>query len=138
MQIHEITKAHQIDEGLLDLAKKGVGMAKQAYGRVAAPVRGAVQGVQQARTDRATAETAGRALKVWNNYARNLKAMTPEPSRYQQLYQQALMAFVQKNLMGNQPIESAINRRVLSELVNTITAAKDNPQQVTALFCQLV
>jgi uncharacterized protein YdiU (UPF0061 family) len=130
MQIHEITRP-QLDEGLLDLAKKAAG-----------GVRGAVQGFQQSRQDRQTAQAsaavAKKAIATWDRYARNLKAQTPDPTRYQQLYQQALAAFVQKNLLANQPIDSAINKREITELINAITAAEANPQQVSSLMGKLV
>lgn len=130
MQIHEITKP-QLDEALLDLAK-----------RAASGVRGAVQGFQRSRQDRQTAQASAavskKAIAAWDRYARNLKAQTPDPKRYQQLYQQALSAFVQKNLMGNQPIDYAINKREITELINAITAAESNPQQVAALMGKLV
>ena len=130
MQIHEITQS-QLDEALLDLAKRAAG-----------GVRGAVQGFQQSRQDRQTAQAsaavAKKAIAAWDRYARNLKAQTPDPKRYQQLYQQALSAFVQKNLLANQPIDSAINKREIVELINAITAAEANPQQVATLMGKLV
>jgi len=130
MQIHEITKS-RVDEGLLDLAKKAAG-----------GVRGAVQGFQSNRQDRQTAQAsaavAKKATDAWTRYARNLKAITPDATRYQQLYQQALLAFVQKNLLGNQSIENAINKNEIAKLVTDITANEANPQQVAALFGQLV
>jgi hypothetical protein len=130
MQIHEITKS-QLDEGLLDLAKKAAG-----------GVRGAVQGFQRSRQDRQTAQAsaavAKKAIAAWDRYARNLKAQTPDPIRYQQLYQQSLSAFVQKNLLNNQSIDSAINKREITELINAITAAEASPQQVATLMGKLV
>ena len=39
--------------------------------------------------------------------------------------------------MGNQPIDGAINRREITQLIADITAAEDNPQQVASLFGQL-
>lgn len=130
MQIHEITRP-QLDEGLLDLAKRAAG-----------GVKGAVQGYQRARQDRQTAQgtatVAKKAIAAWDRYARTLKAQTPDPKRYQQLYQQALAAFVQKNLLNNQSIDTAINKMELTNLISSITAAEANPQQVASLFGRLV
>jgi hypothetical protein len=130
MQIHEITHA-RVDEGLLDLAKKAAG-----------GVRGAVQGFQRSRQDRqtnqASSAVAKKAIAAWDRYARNLKAVTPDATRYQQLYQQALAAFVQKNLLGNQSIDNTINKREITGLIDQITKAEANPQQVATLFGQLV
>jgi len=130
MQIHEITQS-RIDEGLLDLAKKAAG-----------GVKGAVQGYQQSRFDRTTQQSvsaiANKALKIWNNYARTLKASTSDPNRYTQLYRQALAAFTQKNLLRNQTIETVINRAEITQLIDAIADAESNPQQQAQLFGKLV
>jgi hypothetical protein len=130
MQIHEITNT-QLDEGLLDLAKKAAG-----------GIKGAVQGYQTARAGRQSAQSSAavskKAIAAWDQYARNLKAITPDPARYNTLYQQALTAFVQKNLLAGQNINSAINRQEITQLITQITDANDNPQQVAALIPKLV
>ena len=54
------------------------------------------------------------------------------------MYQQALTAFVQKNLLAGQSINSAINKQEITQLITQITAAKDNPQQVATLIPKLV
>jgi hypothetical protein len=130
MQIHEITNT-RVDEGLLDLAKKAAG-----------GIKGAVQGYQTARADRRTAQSSAavskKAIAAWDQYARNLKAITPDPARYNTVYQQALTAFVQKNLLAGQNINSAINKQEITQLITQITAANDNPQQVATLIPKLV
>jgi hypothetical protein len=130
MRVSEITNT-QVDEGLLDLAKKAAG-----------GIKGAVQGYQTARADRQTAQSSAavskKAIAAWDRYARNLKAITPDPQRYISLYKQALAAFVQKNLLANQPIDSAINKREITELIDAITTAEADPQKVATLFGQLV
>jgi hypothetical protein len=66
MQIHELTLRQRTDEGLMDLGKKAVGS-----------VKGAVQGYQDAKQDRLTAdkvkEVTQRISKIWNAYARQLE-----------------------------------------------------------------
>lgn len=130
MQIHEITNP-QINEGLLDLAKRAAG-----------GVKGAIQGYQQSKTDRRTSQAgavaAKKALSVWNQYTKQLKAANPDPQRYLALYRQALAAFVQKNLLNNQSIDSQINQQELNQLINAVATVKDNPQQMATLFGQLV
>lgn len=130
MQIHEVT-IKKLDEGLMDV-----------YNRAKSAVTGAVQGFQQSKTDRATAQAlkavSDRSIKVWQQYAKNLKNVTPDPARYATLYKQALTAFVQKNLLKDQPIASAINNAEINQLIDSISAAEANPQQVAQLFPKLV
>lgn len=117
-----------MSEGILDTLK-----AATTWGS------GETWGQAKSRVQSSTAmqNLLKKAVPTWNSYAKNLKSMTPDPARYKQLYQQSLSAFVQKNLMGNQPIDSAINRREITQLIADITAAEDNPQQVASLFGQL-
>lgn len=140
MQIHEIT-VQQLDEGILDQAKAAAGAVGSAYNKVKGGVQGAVQGYQQARTDRAVAQAtkdlADKAAKVWLQYARTLKTANPDPQRYAQLYKQALTAFVQKNLLKGQNIGSVINKQEIIQLIDSISAAEANPLQVTQLFSKL-
>jgi hypothetical protein len=127
MRIREIEK-HNMSEGILDTLK-----AATTWGS------GETWGQAKSRVQSGTAmqNLLKKAVPAWDSYAKNLKSMTPDPARYKQLYQQSLSAFVQKNLMGNQPIDSAINRREITQLIADITAAEDNPQQVASLFGQL-
>lgn len=131
MQIHEIT-ARRVDELALG----------QAYNRLKGGVQGAVQGYQTAKAVRQGAEVtkqvADKATKAWLTYAANLKAANPDPQRYAQLYKQTLSAFVQKNLLKGQPINTAINRQEISQLIDQITAAEASPRQVTQLMSKLV
>jgi hypothetical protein len=147
MQIHEITqkKNGQVDEGLLDLAKKAagaVGSGVAALGRAGAAVASpftAVKGAYQtAAGTSGIAQISAKAAKAWNAYAETLKAATPDPQRYATLYKQALEAFVQKNLLSGQRLNSAINQREIRDVIDQIIAASANPQQVTQLFPKLV
>jgi hypothetical protein len=134
MQIHEIT-IKQLDEGLLD----NLG---SAYNKAKGAVTGAVQGYQQSKTDRATANAlkavSDKSIKVWQQYAKNLKAANPDPVRYATLYRQSLAAFVQKNLLKGLPINSAINKLEINQLIDAIADAESNPTQVAQLFPKLV
>ena len=76
--------------------------------------------------------------KVWTDYAQQLKAVTPDPARYDILYQQTLTAFVQKNLLGGQPINSAINKQEITQMISAIANAKEDPQQVATLMPKLI
>jgi hypothetical protein len=117
MQIHEISHPVQIKEGFFSNIGNAITQNKQ----------------QQQITS-----LTDKAFGVWDKYAQNLKANTPDPARYEQLYRQALEAFVQKNLMRGERIEYAINQQEIDQLINNITAARDTPAQVHQLFSQMV
>jgi len=148
MQIHEITqrkKNSQVDEGLLDLAKKAagaVGSGVAALGRagsaVASPFRAVKGAYQTAAGTSGIGQISAKAARAWNAYAETLKAATPDPQRYSTLYKQALEAFVQKNLLSGQRLNSAINQQEIRAIMDQIITASDNPQQVTQLFPKLV
>jgi hypothetical protein len=131
MQIREIVghKNSDVSEGIFDTIKTA---ANWGSGETWGQARSRVQ------ADSASKTLLKKAVPVWDNYAKRLKSMTPDPARYKQLYQQSLSAFVQKNLLGNQPIDSAVNKRELNQLISDITAAEDNPQQVATLFGKLI
>jgi len=130
MQIREIVghKNSDVSEGIFDTIKAA---ATREPGETWGQARSRTQ------TDTALKNLLKKAMPAWDNYAKRLKSMTPDPARYKQLYQQSLSAFVQKNLLGNQPIDSAINKREITQLIADITAAEDNPQQVASLFGQM-
>jgi hypothetical protein len=145
MQIHEITQNKQLDEGLLDLAKKAagaVGSGVAALGRAGSAVTNPLKAVggayQTAAGTSGIAQIAAKAARAWNAYTENLKAATPDPQRYAALYKQALEAFVQKNLLSGQRLSSAINQREIRDVMDQIIAVADNPRQVTQLFLKLV
>ena len=140
MQIHEITNT-KLDEGVGSFLGKAAG----GLSNFANKVVGAVSPVGQAKAAYAGAirpqqtDMLGKKVaQIWANYTQQLKAATPDPARYTTMYQQALTAFVQKNLLSGQSINSAMNKQEINQLITQITAAKDNPQQVTALIGKLV
>lgn len=124
MQIHEITLT---EAGIL-----------QGIKRAASGVQGAVAGYKQSQQQRKLQDVSARAVKVWNNYAQQLKASTTDPVRYKQLYQQALVSFVQKNLLKGTTINQAVNQREIVSLIRAIADQADNPTAVTQLFTKLV
>jgi hypothetical protein len=124
MQIHELTQQRLDEQGILQ------------------GIKGAVQGYQQAKQDRATQQgiqnVSDRAVKAWTQYAKQLKTANPDPVRYAQLYKQALLAFVQQNLLKGQPVANAINKQEITQLVDAMTDQADNPTAITNLFPKLV
>jgi len=131
MQIHELTQQRLDEQGIL-----------QGIKSAAAGVKGAVQGYQQARQDRSTQQgiqnVSDRAVKAWTQYTKQLKAANPDPGRYAQLYKQALLAFVQKNMLAGQPVANAVNRQEITQLVDALTDQADNPAAIENLFPKLV
>jgi hypothetical protein len=122
MQIHELTQL--TEQGILQ------------------GIKSAAQGYQQAKQDRTAQQgiqnVSDRAVKAWTQYAKQLKASNPDPTRYAQLYKQSLLAFVQKNLLKGQPIANAINKQEITQLVDAMVAQADNPTAITNLFPKLV
>ena len=140
MQIHEITNT-KLDEGVGSFLGKAAGglsnFANKVVGAVS-PVGPAKAAYAGAIRPQQTAMLGKKVAQIWANYTQQLKAATPDPARYTTMYQQALTAFVQKNLLSGQSINSAMNKQEINQLITQITAAKDNPQQVTALIGKLV
>jgi hypothetical protein len=117
MQIHEISHPVPLKEGFFS----NIGNA-----------------ITQNKQERQITALTDKAFGVWDKYAQNLKANTPDPARYEQLYRQTLESFVQKNLLRGERIEYAINQQEIDQLINNITAARDTPAQVHQLFSQMV
>jgi hypothetical protein len=140
MQIHEITNA-QLEEGLGSFLGNVAGKVAGGINKVAgaiSPVGSAKNAYASAIRPQQTAMLGKKVSQIWANYVEQLKATTTDPNRYNTMYQQALTAFVQKNLLSGQPISSAINKQEITQLITQITAAKDNPQQVATLIPKLV
>lgn len=140
MQIHEITKT-KIDEGvgsfLGNVAGKVSAGAKN-LGQKFSPKSDFKSAYANQMKAQQVAMLGKKVAQVWNNYAQQLKATTPDPARYATLYQQALTAFVQKNLLKGQAISTAINKQEINQAITDIASAKDNPQQVASLMNKLV
>jgi hypothetical protein len=149
MQIHEITtnSKPQLDEALPNwmdpavIAQKA-GQVGQGIKNIGQNVKSTYAPAQQALKTRQQTKAAGnvaaKAIAAWDNYTKQLKAATPDPTRYQQLYKQALTSFVQKNLLRGQSIANAINKQEITQLIDAMAAQADNPQQVAQLFPKLI
>ena len=140
MQIHEITQ-RRVDEGLGSFLGKvagGISAGANKLGQAIAPGGDFKNAYANKMRTQQTAMLGKKVAQIWANYVEQLKATTPDPARYNTMYQQALTAFVQKNLLSGQPIANAINKQEINKLITNITAAKDNPQQVATLIPTLV
>lgn len=124
MQIHEITESKIAEAG--------------AFGSFLSGLTGGLTDKYKSSVAPNGASLNKKIAKVWLDYAQRLKDATPDPVRYDTLYQQTLTAFVQKNLLGGQPINSAINKQEINQMISAISAAKDNPEQVATLMPKLI
>jgi hypothetical protein len=117
MQIHEITKSKQLDEGFLDKIKSAVSGAQAGYK--------ANQG------DRAVQAIAAKAYPIWLAYAKRLEQSITDPTAKQAfnnrndgLYQRALTAFVQQNFLKNVRIDDTINKDQLKGIIQKLSEPK--------------
>jgi len=117
MQIHEITK---LDEGLLDKVKSAVSGAKAGY--------------KASQGNRAVQMIADKAYPIWAAYAKRLEQSITDPTAKQAfnnrtdgLYQRALTAFVQQNLLKNVRIDDTINKDQIKGLIQKLSEPKIAP-----------
>lgn len=140
MQIHEITQ-RRVDEGLGSTLGGFAGKLAAGAGNLAQKINPAA-GFKSAYTQPVRAQQTSilgkKVSDIWANYAQELKAATPDPTRYADLYAKSLTAFVQKNLLGGQSISYATNKQELTKLIDDITDNRDNPTEVAKLIPKLV
>lgn len=117
MQIHEIT-TNKLNEGILDAIKSGITGAKQGY--------------QISQTNRAVQMIADKAYPIWANYAKRLEQSITDPvakqafvNRTDGLYQRALTAFVEKNLLKNVGLDNAVNKDQITKLIKQLSEPKN-------------
>ena len=140
MQIHEITQ-QKIDEGLGNFLGNLAGKAAAGAGNLTQkfnPAAGFKAAYNQPVRAQQTAMMGKKVADIWANYAAQLQAATPDPTRYADLYEKSLTAFVQKNLLSGQAINSVTNKQEITKLISDIADAKDNPTEVATLMPKLV
>jgi len=140
MQIHEITQ-HKLDEGLGSFLGKAAG----GISNIASKVAGAISPIGPAKNAYASAikpqqiaMLGKKVADIWANYDKQLRAATPDPTQYADLYPKTLSAFVQKNLLGGQSLSYATNKQQINQLISDITSNRDNPQKVAQGIAKLV
>jgi hypothetical protein len=123
MQIHEITNT-QLDEGLLDKVKSAVSGAKTGY--------------KASQGNRAVQLIADKAYPIWAAYAKRLEQSITDPTAKQAfnnrtdgMYQKALTAFVQQNLLKNVRIDDAINKEQIKGVIQKLSEPKIAPATPT-------
>jgi hypothetical protein len=116
MQIHEITQ-RKLDEGLLDTVKSAVSGAQAGY--------------RASQGNRTVQMIADKAYPIWAAYAKRLEQSITDPTAKQAfdnrsdgLYQRALMAFVQQNLLKNVRIDDTINKDQIKAVIQKLSEPK--------------
>jgi len=116
MQIHEITNT-QLAEGLLDTVKSAVSGAQAGY--------------RASQGNRTAQMIADKAYPIWAAYAKRLEQSITDPTAKQAfdnrsdgLYQRALMAFVQQNLLKNVRIDDTINKDQIKAVIQKLSEPK--------------
>jgi hypothetical protein len=116
MQIHEITHRN-LDEGLLDKVKSAFTGAKAGY--------------KASQGNRAVQMIADKAYPIWLSYVKRLEQSFTDPtakqafdSRTDGLYQKALTAFVQQNLLKNVRIDDTINKDQIKGVIQKLSEPK--------------
>jgi hypothetical protein len=124
MQIHEITQRN-IDEGLGSM----VGGLAGGISNLANKVAGAVSPVGAAKNAYASAVKpqqikmiADKAYNGWKQYEKTLLQSNPD-ARTTGMYEQALLAFVVKNLLSGQYLPNVINKDKITALVKQLSSS---------------
>ena len=134
MQIHEITKKKKLDEAwgedpITDLgqaAGKTVSGIKNVGGAIAAPFKDVAGGYKDARMDQKVSALTDKAYRAWKSYESQLLTTNPG-ARTDGQYEQALLAFVNKNLLGGMYLPNVINKDKITALVKQLSGSSGTP-----------
>ena len=124
MQIHELTQ-HQINEGLGSALGGIVGKAQA--GAAALKQKFSPSGdYQAAKADPVRQQQikllADKSYRAWKSYEKDLLRSNPD-ARSTGMYEQALLAFVVKNLLSGQYLPNVINQDKIKTLVKQISGS---------------
>jgi hypothetical protein len=124
MQIHELTQ-HQINEGLGSALGGIVGKAQA--GAAALKQKFSPSGdYQAAKADPVRQQQikllADKSYRAWKSYEKDLLRSNPD-ARETGMYEQALLAFVVKNLLSGQYLPNVINQNKIKALVKQISGS---------------
>jgi len=153
MLIHQITqpRKNQIDEGVLDAAKQGLGklanygLDKAKRSNLATSARNISQAVsQRSRSggdigdEYAIRQQGSRVLKFWKNYTQKFANSIRDPQQREQyltgqsdLYRRQLIQFVETNLLGRTPIGNFENGDQIMEIINELSGFPATGSQPT-------
>lgn len=97
-------------------------------------------------TDQALKELSDKSFKIWTEYVQRLENSITDPVKKNQfiqrtdnLYQNSLMAFVQKNLLKGQDFRRLLNKQEISKLISQLSnPGNSSPAQAKPIWDQLI
>jgi hypothetical protein len=128
MQIYELTqkKKVELEEGITDTLGGAVGKTvsgvKNVGSALAAPFKDVAGGYKDARMDQKVSALTDKAYRSWKSYEAQLLKATPDARQTGEL-KQALLAFVNKNLLGGMYLPNVINKDKITGLVDQIAGS---------------
>jgi hypothetical protein len=127
MQIHELTqkKKVELDEGLGSWAGNLAGKAAagvSALGQKFSPVGDFKSAMADPMRQQQIKMLSDKVYKGWKAYEKTLLQSNPD-ARETPMYEQALTAFVVKNLLGNQYLPNVINKDKITALIKQLSAS---------------
>lgn len=138
MQIHELTQS-RTNEGVMDAIKVALSTDPAIDGM------NYKQASQYLKNSKAVQNMAVTAQNAWTAYAKQLENSITDPAAKQKFisrtdgtYENALRAFVQKNLTkGAGNYANLINVSQIEQIINGLSAPNLTPQQMSPLWQQL-
>jgi hypothetical protein len=124
MQIHEITQ-QKIDEGLGSMVGGIAGGLSNVAGRVTnflSPVGPGKDAYAAKVRPQQIKMLADRSLNAWRAYEKELLKSNPD-AKQDGMYEQSLLAFVSKNLLGGQYLPNVINKNQIVSLVKQLSGS---------------
>ena len=124
MQIHELTQP-RLDEGIASTLGNLVGGARagaSALGQKLSPVGDFKAAMADPMRQQQIKMLADKVYGGWKQYEKTLLQSNPD-ARETGMYEQALLAFVVKNLLGGQYLPNVINKDKITALVKQLSAS---------------
>jgi hypothetical protein len=124
MQIHEITKT-QLDEGVgsfLGGLAGGISAGASALGQAVSPVGDFKSAMADPKRQQQIKMLADKVYRGWKAYEKTLLQSNPD-ARETGMYEQALLAFVVKNLLSGQYLPNVINKDKITTLVKQLSSS---------------
>jgi hypothetical protein len=122
MQIHEVTKP-QLDEGIASALGSIVGGARAGLASAGQALTGGgafSAAMKDPMRQQQLKMLANKSYDAWKAYEKTLLQSNPD-ARQTPMYQQALLAFVTKNLLGGQYLPNVINKQQIQALVKQLS-----------------
>jgi len=132
MQIHELTQP-RLDEGIASALGNLVGGARagaSALGQKLSPVGDFKSAMADPMRQQQIKMLSDKVYGGWKAYEKTLLQSNPD-AKETPMYEQALLAFVVKNLLGGQYLPNVINKDKITALVKQLSAYGQGPATQT-------